>query len=183
VQAPIARIRFTKFQAARNHLGTACTLWFADTDPVSTNTLAYAAHEVIHRLYRNAGHKDLLFDTKLVKDEFRPDFAHLIKESANFFKHANRDASAEDALDFRVDLNLLLLLMSIIGVQRLGHTLDLPEAAFLFYQELRHPTWFPASRLHDERPEHEIAQMRELSKPEFFRAYSTARRSRSTKTR
>lgn len=156
-------------------LRTACALWFADTDPVSTNTLAYAAYEVIHRLYRSAGKADLLFDTTLIKDEFRSDFATLIKESANFFKHANREANAGDSYDFPAGLNEILLLMSIVGVQRLGLALELSESAFLFYQMLRHPTWFPESRFHAERPEHEIALMRELSKPEFFRAYAEAR--------
>ncbi|VVP60481.1 hypothetical protein PS850_06209 [Pseudomonas fluorescens] len=169
-------IQITKLQAARSHLKTACALWFADTDPVSTNTLAYAAHEVIHRLYRNAGNTDLLFDTALVKNEFRTDFALLIKESANFFKHANRECLAEDKHEFPEGLNDILLLMSIVGLQRLSLHLELSEAAFLFYKMLRHPTWFPNSQVHKERPEHEIAEMLSLSKPEFFKAYALSTR-------
>jgi hypothetical protein len=71
--------------------------------------------------------------------------------------------------------------MSIIGLQRLNLALELSEAAFLFYQMLRHPTWFPGSRVHSERPEHEIAELCSLSKPDFFKAYVSARKSFSAK--
>lgn len=174
--AAYTTLEIPKLQAARSHLRTACALWFADTDPVSTNTLAYAAHEVVHRLYRNAGNTDLLFDTTLIKGEFRSDFARLLKESANFFKHANRECRAEDKHEFPEGLNEVLLLMSIVGLQRLGHTLELSEAAFLFYEMLRHPSWFPHSQAHTERPTHEINEMLKLSKPEFFKTYASVRR-------
>jgi len=124
--------QITKRQAARSHLRTVCALWFPDTDPVSTNTLTYAAHKVIHRRYGNAGDTDLLFDTVFVKDEFRSDFALLLKESAHLFKHANRKCLPEDKHEFAEGLNDVLLLMSIVGLQRLNHPLELSKAAFLF---------------------------------------------------
>ncbi|MGI8569030.1 MAG: hypothetical protein ACR2KT_08130 [Methylocella sp.] len=66
-------VRIGKLDAARRQLRTAITLWFNDGDPVSVHTLAYAAYEVIHAISekRDPTRRDLLFDSRLIKDEFR----------------------------------------------------------------------------------------------------------------
>jgi len=84
-------IKVTKLDAARRQLRTAIELWFAGGDPVSIHALAYAAHEIIHRLFRQKGLSDLFFDSSLIKPEYSKEFSLVIKDSANFFKHAKRD--------------------------------------------------------------------------------------------
>ena len=172
-------MRITKLQAARNHLRTACALWFADTDPISVHTLAYAAHEVIHRIYRSEGNTDLLYDTTVIKDEFRNDFAKTLKKSANFFKHADRETKANDSTEFNPELNELLLMTSITGLQRLGQKLEPSESALLFWLYLHHPAWFPQHPATGRIPAHHITAMREAPRPEFFKAYIAVKKSKS----
>ena len=86
-------ITISKLDAARRQLRTAMTLWFGEGDPVSIHTLANAAYEVIHVISkkRNKYRHDLLFDSDLIKDEYRGEFNKLIKKPGNFFKHAKDD--------------------------------------------------------------------------------------------
>ncbi|HZF30263.1 MAG TPA: hypothetical protein VE907_14190 [Gammaproteobacteria bacterium] len=61
----------TKIDAARRQLATAIELWFADGHEVSTYTLAYASHEIIHALHKKHGLGDLLYDSDAIKPELR----------------------------------------------------------------------------------------------------------------
>lgn len=169
-------VRITKIEAAHNQLRTACILWFADTDHVSVHALAYAAHEIIHRIYRKLGHSDLLFDSLIIKDEYRSDFAKLLKGSANFFKHANREFNADDSIEFNPLMNVLLLMMSINGLQRIGKPIGAPESAFMFWLYLHNPSWFPDSVANGLIPVDHLDQMRSIRKEEFFQAYLAVRR-------
>jgi hypothetical protein len=64
-------ITVTKLDAARRQLRTALRLWFHDGDPVSIHALLAAAHEIIHRLYRNKGLRNLMFDNENIEEEHR----------------------------------------------------------------------------------------------------------------
>ena len=83
----------TRMDAARRHLATAITLWFTGGDTVSTYTLSHAAYEVIHNLTRQRRGRDLLFDSLLIRDEYRKDFNTMLRDPANFFKHASPNYS------------------------------------------------------------------------------------------
>jgi hypothetical protein len=109
-------IKITKLDAARRQLRTAINLWFEEGDPVSIHALVYSAHEIIHRLYRNQGGTELMFDSSFIKDEHRGEFGKLIKEDANFFKHAERDAAPDETRDFNPLANILFLSMAVTGL-------------------------------------------------------------------
>lgn len=122
---PIPTIKITKLQAARMQLSTAIELWFADRDPVSTHALAFASHEIIHRVFRRRGYSDLLFDSGVVKDEYRDEFAKALKEDAGFIKHLNRaDENETDAIDFKPGGNMLFIMMSIVALQIMKEPLE-----------------------------------------------------------
>src|SRR5260221_11225206 len=72
-------ILITKLEAARRQLATAIELWFLDGDPISIHTLAFAAHEVVHVIFRKNGGTDLLFHSRRIKDEIRGKFNKLLK--------------------------------------------------------------------------------------------------------
>src|SRR6266446_6563741 len=108
-ESEITWITVTKLDAAKRQLRTAIELWFHDGDPVSIHALVYAAHEIIHRLFRQAGHTGLLFDldadsalpkgTDATPEELvvlRSEFPAFLKRNANFFKHAERETNADD---------------------------------------------------------------------------------------
>src|ERR1700674_3549250 len=106
----------SKLDAARRQLETAITLWFDDGDPVSIHTLASAAYEIIHAVskQRNPFRRDLLFDSDQIKDEHRAEFNLLIKQYANFFKHAKNDGNA--TIEFRPVLSEMFLVFSLLGI-------------------------------------------------------------------
>jgi hypothetical protein len=96
----VTAITIGKLEAAQRQLRTAITLWFDDGDAVSVHTLAFAAYEIFHAVseHRDPYRRGLLFDTLLIKDEFRCDWNKLVRREANFFKHGDRDAEA--VIDF-----------------------------------------------------------------------------------
>ncbi len=164
-------IQLTKLDVAQRQLRTAIELWFLDGDPVSIHTLVYAAHEIIHRLYRNGGGSDLLFDSSVVKEEYRGEFAKMLKEDANFFKHSERDMGATRS--FNPAANELFLIMATTGIQRMGVAGD-AESAFMFWLYLHNPQWFPEEVDKERIPLERLERMRSLDKATFFRAFSDA---------
>lgn len=128
-----------KLDAARRQLETAITLWFNDGDPVSIHSLAYAAYEVIHFISkkRNPERRDLLFDSLLVKPEYRIQFADAMKGAANFFKHAKKDG--DSTVEFRPKLSELFILFSVIGIQLAGEETNVAERAFIWWLQITKP--------------------------------------------
>jgi hypothetical protein len=94
------KIKISKLEAARRQLDTAIRLYFANGDPVSTQTLAAAAFEILKDLDKH-GPKTGTFHDRIqvnVKPEYRKYVLNLFKESQNFFKHADQDP--EKILEF-----------------------------------------------------------------------------------
>src|SRR5580704_11433462 len=86
-------LRISKLDAARRQLRTAITLWFNNDDPVSAHTLACAAYEIVHAVSkaRDPNRPDLLIDSAKVRPDKRREVNALLRDGANFFKHADRD--------------------------------------------------------------------------------------------
>lgn len=133
---PNEPLRVSKIIAARTQLRTAISFWFTDDDPVSVHTLAYAAHEIIHRLFRNRGLSGLMFDSMEMTKEEREAFILDLKETANFFKHANRDASEEGSIVFNPYTNELYIGACISGLVRMGLALFDGEWAFCYWRAI-----------------------------------------------
>jgi hypothetical protein len=66
-------ITVSKLDAAHRQLRTAIRLWFMDGDPIAIHTLACAAHDIIHTLFKRKGLKGLIFDSEIIKEEERKD--------------------------------------------------------------------------------------------------------------
>lgn len=159
-------LQITKLDAAQRQLRTAVRLWFQNGDPVSIHTLLGAAHEIIHRLYRNKGLVNLVFDSDLIKDEYRGDFARVMKAAPNFFKHANSDS--DQTLTFHPEVNDILPVFLIQGLCDMGEPLGLEEIAFANWQLLHEPTMFQSKGSHVPP---EIAQnLSSVNKQQFLQA-------------
>ena len=87
--------RIGKLEAAHRQLSTAIELWFNNGDIVSIHTLACAAHQIIHDLNSKQGGRDLIYDSIIIKDEYRNEACRLLREHMNFFKHADDDPDSE----------------------------------------------------------------------------------------
>ncbi len=93
----------SKIQAAEKQLSTAIELFLKRKDPVSIHTLGCAAHEIIQSLAERKGIKSMeLRALDIIKEDKRKIFRDALKETRNFFKHADKDP--ENILKFNPEL-------------------------------------------------------------------------------
>jgi hypothetical protein len=165
----------TKMDAARRQLRAAIRMWFAEDDPVAIHTLAHAAHEILHRLYRNRGLDNLVFDSKLIKPEFKKDFAAAIKASATFFKHASRDGTEDTSITFDPSLNDMYIVMSVGALQKMNELFVHEEFAVLFWLKCTKPHLFSKNLGQEPIPVEIAAEVRQMSRIEFFQEFMKGR--------
>lgn len=169
-------IHVGKLDAARRQLETAIKLWFSGGDPVSIHTLVHAAYEIIHYIskLRNPTRHDLLLDSVVIKDEYRSEFAKLIKKPGNFFKHAKEEGEA--VLEFRPAASEGFILFSILGVQMCGERLNEAESAYFLWLQLHHQDLLTKAghELINSFPANHIAQLKAVRKDEFLKIYHLA---------
>lgn len=171
-------IKIGKLEAARRQLQTAISLWFSGGDSIAIHTLAFAAYEVIHAVSekRDPNRRDLLFDTALIKDEYRRDWNQLIRREANFFKHADRDG--DSVIDFNPQFAEWFIFFAILGRELCGEASTEEESAFMWWFQITRPHLlteeghkFIAKHL----PADNVQELRTRSKSEFFEAFRHAR--------
>ncbi len=135
------KIEVTKLDAGRRQLRTAIRLWFAEDDPVSIFSLAYASHEVIHTLHKNqGGTHGLVFDSPAMTVNVQKIVTQGIKDWGNFLKHADRDPDKQIA--FKPDIAELLMLASAGTLQTLTNEIGAEEAALHFWFAAHNPDAF-----------------------------------------
>jgi hypothetical protein len=161
-------ITLSKMDAVRRQLNTAIELWFADGDPVSIHTLASASHDILHQLYKKKGLSDLLFDSRIVKDEHRKEWVESITSHYNFFKHGRKDI--DKVIVFRPAANDFLIFFQIAALYRMKENLLPTELAFMNWYFLDYPHLInpeAKDRFHIEK----IEQFRSLGKREFLSGF------------
>jgi len=172
------RLTITKLEAARRQLNTAIMLWFADGDPVSIHTLAYAAYEIIHAVSKQRLRtQKLLFDAAHVKEEYRPEVNKLLKKHANFFKHAKTDA--ENQIEFPPVVSLLFLIFSILGIGSMRLAKTNAETDFMLWQTIHEPKFLTdeGRKVYvDTIGVDQLTHLKSLSKEEFLEACNRARK-------
>jgi hypothetical protein len=172
-------IHITKLDAARHQLATAVDLWFHDADPISIHTLAFAAYEIVHVLSKKQKRPHgLLFDSDLIKDEFRKEWNALLKKAPNFFKHANNDAN--ESLDFKPAISELFMVFAIRGLGFCGEIPTDTEAAFMLWMGFQRSRFFSEKgrQLYTDRLSVEqLDEIRNMPKSMFLDAYLEGRKS------
>lgn len=163
----------TKLEAARRQLNTAISLWFHGGDTVSVYTLSHAAYEIIHNLSRTKRTRDLLFDSVVVKDEYRKQFNSMLRNPANFFKHAKREKADDETLEFYPSISEMFITYALLGLEFSGMSLTRPERAFALWVKIHKPEWLTAQgreSLLDRFSIDQIDELRQLSKSDLFDA-------------
>jgi hypothetical protein len=162
-----------KIDAARRQLDTAITLWFQDGDVVPIHTLTCSAHQIIHDINQHRNGPDLLFDSIVVKDEYR----HLIKKylhkDYNFFKHADNDPN--DSLEFNPLNTEHFILFAILGLEMLGVKSNNLRFAFTIFFAIRHPdliTEKGRQSIFQNIPSEQLDNIRELNRSQFFKNFN-----------
>lgn len=164
----------TQLEAAHRQLGTAIELWIDDADPVSTHTLAFAAHQIIHDINRERKGPPLLIDMPDIRPEMRQEFVNIVKRAPNFFKHADgrKRHKPPKKLEFDSDANMPLLAFSIIGLKALGEKLSPHEVAFnAVLWVLRPDIHMADARLAQQSIHVELAHLRKQSKRYLFNQF------------
>lgn len=170
----MAKMVLNKFDVACSQLDTAILLWFSEGDPVSIHTLACSAYQIIDDInHRNRG-KELIYDSLVIKDEYRREYIAKIKADYNFFKHADKDAN--DNICFEPDNTPYFFLFSCLGLEMFGIKHKLPRMAFLAYFALLKPELLTEKGKNDyEIVEYDRSQILSNSKKEFYSNYCLAR--------
>jgi hypothetical protein len=170
------KIKITKLTAARAQLRTAITLWFDDGDPISIHTLAFAAYTVIHDASKGK-RRDLLFDSRIVKEQYRREWNGRLKQHANFFKHADKDADAK--IEFNPVLSEYFILFAIVGITLSGERHSTEESAFLLWVHLHRPELLSTQgqkRFNHDIPIDQIEPVRAVAKNKFLGGFRYALR-------
>jgi len=167
-----------KLEAAHRQLRTAISLWFNDGDPVSIHTLAFAAHEIFDAVSkkRDPYRRDMLFDSALIKDEYRREFVSGLKKHANFFKHADHDSDAE--IEFNPLLTEGFILFAILGRSLCGSPRSDEESTFSWWLQIHKPNILTENgrkMVAAAIPIDNLEYLRGLSKPDFFGVFHAAR--------
>jgi hypothetical protein len=168
----------SKLDAAHRQFRTAITLWFDGGDPVSVHTLAFAAYEIFHSVseHRNPYRRDLIFDTFVIKDEYRREWNAHVRRHANFFKHADRDPGA--TIYFDPKLSETFILYATVGRQLCGEEQSEEESAFLWWFQINRPEMLTEqgrTLVADRIPVEYLQHIRALTKNQFLKGFRLAR--------
>lgn len=163
-------IKLTKLDVACRQVRTAIRLWFTDGDPVSIHALAFAAHEIIHRLYKLRGLRDLLFDSDWIKDEYRSEWGRSLKKHGGFFKHADTDPDAE--IIFNPAINLTFIATSVVALRRMNVPAAIEDRAFCLWLLAHCPEWFTKRGGEEQIPAETLEEIRKVSRRRFFEGFS-----------
>lgn len=169
------KLKVSKLEAAVRQLDMAITLWFNDEDIIAVHTLAAAAHQVIHDINNKRGGRDLIYDSLLIKDEYRKEWVRLIKAPMNFFKHADTDPDPSSIIEVHSATSMLYFFFSILGLKQLGvDTHTSAQVAFMRWIEVHHPSWVkPEHRLENRIPVERLNALRDVAKRDFLQAFTS----------
>jgi hypothetical protein len=173
------KIKVTKIAAARRQLREAIKMWFYDGDVISMHSLACSAHQIIHDINRKKGGRDLIYDSLLVKDEYRKEWIKIVKSPYNFMKHAENDPDPTGFIEFDQEITEFVILYTCLGLELLGYTHDEMEGAFIIYFMIRRPNFLLADKekeLMQTVSASSIDAARRISKSEFFEVYTHLKR-------
>lgn len=170
------KVRLSKIKVAKRQLDCALELWFHDGDEASIHTLLAASYQVISDLnkHRKTSHDDM-YTVGMVRPEFQEEWRRVVRGTANFFKHADKDP--EGTLDFFPVTNTMFMLYAITGLMALGEqpSLNLRMLAVWFY--LHEPRFMSPSGIklfQDNVPIEDAMKLWPLSKKEFFKRMRNA---------
>jgi hypothetical protein len=169
--------KIEKREVACRQLNTAISLWFNDGDAVSIHILACSAYQIVHDINRNQGGRDLLYDSLIIKDEYRQEAINHLKRHYNFFKHADKDPAG--IIEFDPIITEYFIMFTLLGIELLGRSPDEVRGAFSIYYGLQNPHLLTEKgkvNFIDAVPEESRKAALNMPKQQFFEAYTLLRR-------
>ena len=162
----------SKLEAAARQIDTAITLWFSNGDIISIHTLACSAYQIIHDINKKKGYRDLLYDTVVIKDEYRRKLINSLKDHYNFFKHAEKDP--DRLIDFDGSLTEKFIFFSLFGLQLLGIRHNNIRDAFTIWYAVNNSdilTEKGKKLFIDNVPPESIEHARNINRSQFFDSF------------
>jgi len=159
----------TNLEAATRQLDTAISLWFTNSDTISIHTLACSAYQTIHDMNKKKGHKDPLYDSHVVNDEYRREMVNLLEKNYDLFKHAEKDL--DGLIEFDETSAEVFILFSILGLELLGIKHSDIRDAFIIWDAITNPerlTEKGKKKFIDNIPPERIEKALNLKRSEFF---------------
>jgi hypothetical protein len=171
----VSSLTIRTLDAARRQLRAAIELWFADADPVAVHTLACAAYRILDDANRRNHGPDLLFESALIKAQYRSEFLALLINEEAFFKYADgRRTGAGEAVELDPRATVIFICMSVYGVMCLGGTANEAEASFMSWQGLHDASWLAAdwrTRFMDCVPPERVDEIGRAGKRDFLQTF------------
>jgi hypothetical protein len=154
---------------------TAIRLWFESGDPVSIHSLASAAHEIVHALYRQKGLKGLMFDTPRVAPALQQKWASSLKKPFNFFKHG-RNEPGDAVIEFDPVWTQATMLACCKGFTKMGVPVEGEWLALTYWTFFTNDRAFGANQQLLQHPQIQFLQQlaangREVYFREFMAGY------------
>jgi hypothetical protein len=158
--------------AARGQLRTAITLWFEGGDPVAVHSLASAAHEIVHALYRQKGLKDLIFDTSRIAPEAQQKWASSLKKPFNFFKHGRNEPS-DATIEFETQWSVTMMMACCKAFTKMGEPMEMEWLALTYWNLFSNPGTLFANRHLLQNPKVQyLQQLATKGRETFFREFA-----------
>jgi len=134
----MAKIRINKLDAARRQIDAAIRMTFAGEDPVAIHSVVAAGHRIIRDLCENRGDiEGYLQFTDWINPEYEKDFWQHLNASANYFKHADKDADHVHEMDDRTSDYMILFASK--WYRDLGNSLSVEMKVFANWWIAQHP--------------------------------------------
>jgi hypothetical protein len=172
--------KITKVDAAVRQLDTAIMLWFQRGDAISIHTLACSAYQILHDINQHRKGPELIFDSIIIKDEFRLLAKSYLKKTYNFLKHAEKDPDPKGAIDFNSSVTEGFIMFANLGLEYLGIKPNSIRSAFIIYQCLHKPELFNEKGLHSilrDIPPNQLSDILNLNRCQFFESYISLQKS------
>jgi hypothetical protein len=134
----MAKIRVNKMDVARRQLDAAIRMTFHGEDPVAIHSIADAAHKIVRNVCES---RHDIPSYRRINDLVKPgrtkEFWAAVNRSGNFFRHADRDATAvhemdEEETDFAI-------LHAARWYHDLGFSLTPEMKVFMWWLAMCHP--------------------------------------------
>lgn len=134
----MAKIRISKLDAARRQIDAAIRMTFAGEDPVAIHSVVAAGHRIIKDLCEKRGDiESYLQFTDWINPNYAKEYWQRLNASANFLKHADKDADHIHDMDDQTSDYMILFASRWYGA--LGNSLSIEMKVFAGWWMAYHP--------------------------------------------
>jgi hypothetical protein len=130
-------ITLNKAAVARRQLREATILFLEKRDIVSVHTLATAAYQILYDIAQKQGLKDMLYDSDIIKDDYRSQFKVHINIEKNFFKHADKDHDKN--IEFNTSVTEWFLFSAAHLVRQIYRDMFPENYVYVWWYTVNHP--------------------------------------------